>query len=245
MSKLFSKQAAYYARYRPVYPKQLYDFIFRHLDRKGVAWDCGTGSGQVAAYLSDYFQKVYASDISTEQMAYAEEKENIKYHNVPAEDTGFPDNIFDLITVGQAIHWFHFNRFYEEVDRTTTDNALLAVFGYKKVRINPEVDPIIHQFYEDIFSEYFNEVRRHINSEYQTIPFPFEEIPSPSFTIRLEWTISELTGFFSSWSTVQKTKTEEGYNPAKEVLKEIEGKLPANSSFEVAFPVFLRLGKVS
>lgn len=242
MSNLFSQQAADYARYRPVYPDQLYDFIFSHLEKKRLVWDCGTGSGQVATYLADHFQEVYASDISTEQMAHAMEKENITYHNVPAEDTGFPDNIFDLVTVGQAIHWFDFKRFYEEVRRTTRDNALLAVFGYGRIQINREIDPIIHQFYENLFSKYFSEVRRHINKEYQTIPFPFEEIPAPSFTIRLEWTIDELAGFFASWSTVQKTKTEEGYNPATEVLEKIKDKLPENSPFEVVFPIFLRLG---
>lgn len=245
MSKLFSKQADYYAQYRPVYPKDLYDFIFRHLVQKSFAWDCGTGSGQVAAILAEHFQKVYASDISTEQMVHAPEKENIEYHNVPAENTGYPDNTFDLITVGQAIHWFDFDKFYEEVNRTAKPGALLSAFGYGKLKINRELDPIIHGFYKDMFEEYFSEVRRHINNEYQTIPFPFEEIPTPTFKIRLQWTIDDLAGFFNSWSTVQKTKTEKGYNPADTILEKIKSKLPSDQPFEVEFPVFMRLGRVN
>ena len=52
MDDLFSSQAALYARYRPTYPRELYEFIFRHLHRQQYAWDCATGSGQVAAFLA-------------------------------------------------------------------------------------------------------------------------------------------------------------------------------------------------
>lgn len=244
MNDLFSEQADYYARYRPIYPDELYDFIFDHLQEKRYAWDCGTGSGQVAVYLSDHFQKVCASDISSRQMEHAEQKKNIEYHNVPAEDSGFPADYFDLITVAQAIHWFDFDRFYDEVRRTASENALLAVFGYGRITINPEVDPVIHQFYEDAFSKDFKEIRNYVNSEYQTIPFPFTEIPSPSFAINLEWTANDLEGFFNSWSAVQKLKTQHNSNPVPEIMQKVIGDLTSGNSFEVKFPVFLRLGKM-
>ncbi len=244
MNDLFSEQADYYSRYRPVYPEELYDFILKHLEEKRYAWDCGTGSGQVAVYLSDYFQKVCASDISSRQMEHAERKDNIEYHNVQAEDSGFPSDYFNLITVAQAIHWFDFDRFYEEARRTAAEGALLAVFGYGRIAINPEVDPVIHQFYEDVFSKDFNEIRNYINSQYRTIPFPFPEISSPSFEINLEWTANDLEGFFYSWSAVQKLKTHEKINPVPEIMGKIIGKLTSGNSFEVKFPVFLRLGKI-
>lgn len=244
MSDLFSEQAAYYARYRPVYPDELYNFIFEHLGKKKYAWDCGTGSGQVAAYLSDHFKKVYANDISSRQIEHAEQKKNIEYHNVPAENSGFPSGHFNLITVAQAIHWFDFDRFYYEVRRTASENALLAVFGYGRITINLDVDPVIHQFYEDVFSNDFKKIRNYINSKYQAIPFPFPEIPSPSFEINMEWSANELEGFFYSWSAVQKLKTQNMSNPVPEIMQKIIGDLTSGNFFEVKFPVFLRLGKI-
>lgn len=47
MSKdLFSNQAEGYAKYRPVYPKELFDHILQYVIEKNTAWDCATGNGQ-------------------------------------------------------------------------------------------------------------------------------------------------------------------------------------------------------
>ncbi len=83
MKSRFAKQSDLYVRYRPDYPEEMYQFIFSHLDAKNVAWDCGTGPGQVASVLAEHFDEVYASDISQEQMDLAPKKSNIKYHICP------------------------------------------------------------------------------------------------------------------------------------------------------------------
>lgn len=245
MSKLFSEQAPAYARYRPHYPEEMYEYILNHLQQQNRAWDCGTGSGQVAGVLSRYFRNVYASDISKRQLSHAVRKDNIEYYNVSAEDTGFPAGIFDLVTVGQAIHWFDFDRFYEEVRRTSTDGALLAVFGYGRLEINTEADSLIHRFYEEVFGNEFSTERDMINNNYRTIPFPFEEIQTPAFEIRLQWTVNHLEGFFNSWSSVQKCKREKGYDPTIGIMEKVTEKLPGGKKFSVRFPVFLRLGKIN
>jgi ubiquinone/menaquinone biosynthesis C-methylase UbiE len=244
MNDHFSEQAEFYAKYRPAYPPELYNFIFSHLKHKRVAWDCGTGSGQVASYLADHFDQVYASDISQKQMSYAPPKENIEYHNVSAEDTGFPSDLFDLISVGQAIHWFDFDRFYGEVHRTTAPGALLAVFGYGFVRVDPQINPIIDGFYNDMFSSYFYENRTYLDQRYRTIPFPFAEIPSPPFQIVLKWSLDDLEGYFNSWSSVQKFKTVKGFNPVDDIMREVEPLWAPDEEKAVAFPVFLRLGRI-
>ena len=43
----FSSQSKAYATFRPSYPDELYEFIFRHLKNRTTAWDCATGNGQV------------------------------------------------------------------------------------------------------------------------------------------------------------------------------------------------------
>src|SRR5688572_10636286 len=101
----FSGHSKVYAAFRPTYPEELYQFIFKHLKRKSVAWDCATGNGQVAQYLSRHFKKVYATDISQQQLDQAFQAENIFYSVGAAERSNFEERTFDLITVAQALHW--------------------------------------------------------------------------------------------------------------------------------------------
>lgn len=117
MKDNFSQNSEDYKNFRPNYPKEVFDFIFEHLKNFENAWDVGTGNGQVAVNLSEKFEDVFATDISENQINSAEKKSNIHYSVQPAEKTGFPDNFFDLITVGQAIHWFDFEKFYTEANR--------------------------------------------------------------------------------------------------------------------------------
>ena len=59
MKDNFSIQAKYYAKYRPLYPQELYDFILSFVPGKKLAWDCGTGNGQTANVLAQYFDNVF------------------------------------------------------------------------------------------------------------------------------------------------------------------------------------------
>ena len=68
MKDNFSTQSEAYAKYRPQYPAELFEFIIQHVKNKNLAWDCATGNGQSAKELSKYFDKVYATDISQNQL---------------------------------------------------------------------------------------------------------------------------------------------------------------------------------
>lgn len=126
----FSGHSKIYAAFRPTYPEELYQFIFKHLKHKTKAWDCATGNGQVAQYLSKHFDNVYATDMSQQQLDHAFPAPNIHYSVCKAEKTLFEDQQFDLITVGQALHWLELDSFYKEVKRTGKPGSLLAVWGY-------------------------------------------------------------------------------------------------------------------
>lgn len=239
----FSEQSDLYARYRPEYPPELYNFIFGHLSSHVRAWDCATGSGQIAKVLARHFDEVIATDISKEQLGHAPQITNVSYGVASAEDSGLPSNHFDLVTVGQAIHWFDFEQFYSEVRRVAKPNALLAVIGYGMLRIDEQTNPIIDALYEESFGQYFSENRKYLDASYRTLPFPFDEIESPDFDHTLQWSLDKLEGYFNSWSAVQKMKTEQQYNPVNKTMEQLKEKLP--DDFDVTFPIFLRLGKVS
>lgn len=241
----FSGHSKIYATFRPVYPVDLYDFIFQHLEKRSVAWDCATGNGQVAQYLSKIFTKVFATDISQQQLDNAYQADNIVYSVSGAEKTSFQDDTFDLITVGQAIHWFDRDAFYKEAKRVGRAGSLLAVWGYSVLSISPEIDPHLLNFYKNIVGPYWDSARKLVDEEYKTIAFPFEEIPSPKFFIKVSWTLEHLAGYLETWSATQKFMQQHKSNPVPELIHAIEQHWKKDDVKTVSFPVFMRLGRIT
>lgn len=239
----FSGHSQLYAQFRPHYPDDLYTYLFNQVSQQKKAWDCGTGNGQIASRLAEKFTRVYATDISEKQIAHAVKRDNIEYAIVRAEKTNFEDNTFDLVTVGQALHWFDFSAFFQEVKRTSRNEAVIAVWGYKLLEISAEIDPIIYDFYTNVTGPYWDQERRHIDEEYQNIAFPFEEIKAPRFTIEVKWSMAELEGFLNTWSSVQKYIKRNGENPVPGCVEKIRSVVPTDA-LEVKFPVFMRVGRV-
>ncbi|HEY5919221.1 MAG TPA: class I SAM-dependent methyltransferase [Chryseolinea sp.] len=243
---LFSAQANVYAAFRPTYPKELYDFIFSRLETKQKAWDCATGNGQVAGFLADYFDQVYATDISQQQLGNAIKKHNIFYSISPGEQTAFEDHQFDLITVAQALHWFDRGKFYDEARRVGKEGSLLAIWGYALLYIQPDIDEIIMDFYSNVVGPYWDEARRLVEDEYRSLSFPFKEIKSPRFNITSTWTLNHLAGYLESWSATQKYIRQTGHNPLPDVLAQLQkvwnpDNYQDSDSKPVRFPVFLKL----
>ena len=95
----FSAQAADYARYRPHYPAQLFEYLASVAPGHSLAWDCGTGNGQAAVALAEHFERVIATDASAEQLAHAMPHERVEYRVEAAEAVSLPPHSADLATV--------------------------------------------------------------------------------------------------------------------------------------------------
>ncbi len=240
----FSVRSSGYAKFRPVYPQEMADWLMNQVTERKNAWDCGTGNGQFAGLLSGGFQKVYATDISTQQINNAVRKKNIFYFKTPAEKTAFPVEFFNLVTVAQAIHWFNFDEFYQEVRRTAAPGAVLAVPGYSLLNIDRETDRIIRKFYEEQTGPYWDAERKYIDDDYKTIPFPFEEIKAPAFKMEFEWDLDRLTGYIQTWSGVQHFIKAKGFDPVPELRNQLFQSWKPGEIKKVRFPLLLRVGKV-
>lgn len=240
----FSNQSSLYAKYRPTYPPELYPFLLSLVNHRQAAWDCATGNGQVAAQLSQYFEKVYATDISQQQINNAVEKENIFYSIERAETTSFKDDSFDLITVGQAIHWFDFESFYQEVHRTGRNNCIIALIGYGLPVVDLTTDTILQNFYHNVVGQYWDKERIYIEEKYLTIPFPFKEINAPAMSGNYEWTLNEFAGYIESWSAVQHYIKANNENPMPLIKNELQKNWPGNSTKTIHFHTLLRVGKI-
>lgn len=240
----FSRQSKTYAAFRPTYPAGLYKFILAHLPDRSCAWDCATGNGQVARILADHFDKVYATDISQGQLDNAFHADNIFYSVSAAEKTPFENNQFDLITVAQALHWFDFQEFYNEVKRTTKPGGLLAVWGYSLLTIDPVIDSLFLDFYHNKVGPFWDDARKLVENHYRDIPFPFEEIPCPEFFIEATWTAEQFTGYLASWSATQKYIRIKGDDPLKEFAIDLHAVWEPGQVRRVTFPLFMKMARI-
>jgi len=244
MKDNFSDKSELYAKFRPSLPIELFDYLIEMVPARENAWDSATGNGQSAYLISNFFKNVYATDISEEQLKNAAQSPNIHYSKQSAEQTDFEDNFFDFIVVSQAIHWFDFDRFFNEAKRVLKPNGILAIAGYDLPRLSPEINLIIDKLYKEILDGFWDEERQYIDNHYQNIPFPLEEIKIPDFHIRDEWQPEHLIGYLNTWSGLKHFIQEKGFNPVDELGSEIRKAWENSKLQKVTFPVFTRIGRI-
>lgn len=241
----FSTQADSYARYRPHYPRELYEFL-QQLQSYDNAWDCGTGNGQVAVELAKFCNHVHATDASAAQLAHAPTHPKITYRVAHAEHSGLSDHSVDLITVAQAIHWFDFERFYAEVRRVARPNALIAVWGYGLLKIDPDLDQMIEHFYYQVVGDFWDAERKHLDQEYRSIPFPFKSLDPPQFKMSLQWDLADLLGYFATWSSVQKMLKLHLENPLDKLASQLAQQWGnPTESRAITWDIYLKLGRMN
>jgi SAM-dependent methyltransferase len=243
---LFSKQAGSYAAFRPTYPPALIEYILTQVKQRDTAWDCATGNGQAASLLAPYFQQVWATDISQQQLDKASSHPKVSYLVCQAEQTPLADNSVDLTTVAQAYHWFRFDQFAQEVTRVSKPGALLAVWGYSMVEpADPRVNRLLARYYWETMGPYWDPERKYIDARYTTVPFPFAEIPSMPFQIQLRWKAEDLLGYLGTWSSLQHFKTANGFDPTVQFREQLQEIWNDQSSQLFIFPLFLRLALIN
>lgn len=237
----FSDNSEVYHTYRPSYPSILYESIYSHCKNFDVVWDCGTGNGQVAVELSKKFKKVYATDISANQLKYAPKLENIKYQLLRAEKTDFPSNFFDLICVAQAAHWFDIGKFDSEAKRVLKKEGVLAVWGYDLIRVNEEINTIIDKFYKNTVGPFWNKERASMENHYKDLVFSLKEIEFfGDISYYSNWNLEHFLGYISSWSAVKNYKSKKNTDPIIQ-LKDSLIHIWGTKTLAVEFPIFLRI----
>lgn len=244
MKDNFSKQSAGYSLYRPRYPKELFEYIVGFMPQRKMAWDAGTGNGQTAAELSGCFEKVFATDISIQQLEQASPESNIIYALEPAEKVSLSAGSVNLVTVSQALHWFHFDKFFGEVKRVAAPGAILAAWCYSLLIIDPAIDPLVQHFHFEILKEYWDKERKYVDDHYETIPFPFKKIESPAFQIKASWKLQDFGGYLNTWSAVQKFISAKGYSPVPALIDRIGVHWLPGELKSISFPLHLKMGYV-
>ena len=241
---LFASVAREYANFRPGYPPALFEWLARSCVRNEVAWDCGCGSGQASVALAAHFQRVFATDVSAEQIAAAKPQDRVVYTVRPAEHSGLPDASIDLVTVAQALHWFDVQAFYREVRRVVRPGAVLAIWTYPRPEfVDAALDRGFEDFYASVVGPFWPPERRHVDAGYRTLAFPFDELPHPDFGLDLQWTLPQVLGYVSSWSAVARYKKEKGTDPVPFLESALAPAWPRAAQATLRMPLVLRVAR--
>jgi SAM-dependent methyltransferase len=238
----FSKQAADYAKFRPRYPHEMFEYLGSLASRRQLAWDCGTGNGQAAVGLARVFDRVIATDASEKQIANAQSHERVEYHVAPAENSGIKSGTVDLIMVAQALHWFDLDRFYTEAQRVLKPDAVLAASAYNLLHIEPAIDEVINRYYYEVVGTFWPPERVLIE-KFEELPLPFSEIQAPSFEMIAQWNLEHLVGYLRSWSATQRFIAENQRDPLEDIADELRGGWGnPQQARSVIWPLTLRVG---
>src|SRR5437667_5298757 len=151
----FSRQAADYAKFRPRYPQQLFEYLGRSAPSRQLAWDCGTGNGQAAVGLAAVFDHVIATDASEKQIANAQSYDRVEYRVAPAENSGRESDAIDLAMVAYALHLFVLDRFYAVARRVLKPDGVHAATAYNLLQISPGIDQVVNRYYYDIVGPFW------------------------------------------------------------------------------------------
>jgi SAM-dependent methyltransferase len=241
----FSRLASEYATCRPGYPAELFAYLAELAPRRDLAWDCAAGTGQATLPLTRWFRRVVGTDASAEMIAQAPSDRRIEYRVAPAEQSGLDPESVNLVTVAQALHWLELEPFYKEVERVLVRGGVLAVWTYGVTRLEDDVlDGIVSRFYSKVVGPYWPTERRHVESGYRTLPFPYVELLPPAFAMRVEWSVEALAGYIRTWSATKRYLETVGTDPVDQLesqLRPLWGD-PQNKK-TIFWPLSLRVGR--
>jgi ubiquinone/menaquinone biosynthesis C-methylase UbiE len=211
-----------------------------------LVWDCAAGSGQASVDLAAHFDRVIATDASSSQIRAAAPHPRVEYRVAYAERSGLPDAGADLVTVAQALHWFELPAFYAEVRRVTKPAGALAVWTYSTTTVEgDDVHALVEAFYRDTVGPYWLPERMLVEAGYRTLPFPFAEVPAPSFALTVRWSMQQLLGYVSSWSATARFIDDNGRNPVLDLARRLEPLWgPPDRLRTVTWPLSVRAGRV-
>jgi SAM-dependent methyltransferase len=108
----FTSRVETYAKYRPGYPVEIVDLLQREcsLTPDSIVADVGSGTGKLTELFLQNGNVVFGVEPNESMRAVAENlfKDQTKFRSIEgsAESTTLPDSSVDLITAGQAFHWF-------------------------------------------------------------------------------------------------------------------------------------------
>jgi SAM-dependent methyltransferase len=162
----------------------------------------------------------------------------------PAERSGLKGGWADLVTVGQAVHWFDQRRFFEEVKRVGVPGGAIAVWAYDLFDLEGEAGAAVRRFHARV-EPFWPPERALVALRYADLVIPFEEIPVPRVAMTAQWDLERMLGYLSTWSAVKAFERANRENPVETHRAELTGAWgdPADEK-TITWPLVLRAGRI-
>ena len=238
----FSGHADDYARYRPGYPSEVFEWIASVSDTASPVWDCGTGNGQAAVALAQHFPKVFATDPSSHQVAEATAHPAVEYSVGSAEISGLLVGSVGTVMVAQALHWFDHPKFFIEAGRVARRGARMIVLGYTRPFFDSvQLDEVFAEFAAVVEEDWPLE-RAILEGRYEDVKFPFEKAAVPEFQMAFDWPLAGLLGYLGTWSAVRRHEERTGENAVELMAERFASAWGAESTRLVEWPLVLISG---
>jgi len=181
----FSSRVDDYSRYRPSYPPEIMPMLERECSLKSssIVADVGSGTGLLSKLFLDFGCRVIGIEPNREMreasLQFLAEYPRFACREAQAEHTGLPDSSVDLVTAGQAFHWFDASaarREFHRILRTPKWVALIwnerevtggFLSGYEQLlhRYAPDYSRVDHR---QIGADQMNEFFAHRNWKLRT-----------------------------------------------------------------------------
>ena len=123
-----------YARYRDIYPDELYNKLLSHgyCVKGQTVLDIGTGTGVIPRRLYRYGAKFTAADISENQIEAAKqlaakEQMSIDFLVSPAEEIDLGENSFDVITAFTCFFYFNHDKLMPKLVKMLRPGGILRL----------------------------------------------------------------------------------------------------------------------
>ncbi|MCY0852217.1 MAG: class I SAM-dependent methyltransferase [Thermoplasma acidophilum] len=151
----FTGKAEAYSRYRPSYPPEIIKLLNNKYSftKDMIVADIGCGTGILASMFLENGNTVICVDPNDDMLNMARKNlsrySNVTFVNGRAESTHLNDHSVNVITAGQAFHWFDEDKAKREFRRILKPpNLVLLIWNDRDMR-----DPFTEQ-YEEIIREF-------------------------------------------------------------------------------------------
>ena len=180
----FGNRADDYAKARPSYPAEVFDFLAKDfgLTPGQTAADLGSGTGISAALLLSCGLRVFAVEPNASMRTSAEKSFGARPGFVSvdgkAEATTLPDTSLDWVFAAQAFHWFDVERVRAEVRRILKPGGCCAlIWNERQTTTTP-----FARAYEAFLMEWGNDYAK-VKASYEN-PAHIARVLGPGYTRR-------------------------------------------------------------
>lgn len=244
----FSSRAENYLKYRPRYPGEIINFLKKEnvLNKKSIVADIGSGTGFSSELFLRNGNTVHGVEPNKE-MREAGEKYLSGYKNFisingSAENTTLKSDSIDVITAGQAFHWFNFSKARDEFRRIAKPGGYLILIW----NVRRFTDAGFGTDYERMLIEFgtdYKEVEHKTITKSDYDDFYPGKYKTAEFLNKQMLDFGGLKGRLLS-SSYSPDENSPNYKPMLKRLREIFNKHRVNETVEMKYTTEVYCGKI-